>query len=161
MNSKRVASIDALRGFDMFFIMGLATLFIEIFKEIPGGFASAIVETMDHVGWNGIHHHDTIFPLFLFLAGVSFPFSWAKQQANNWSKKRTYTKIISRGFILAALGIVYNGLLTFRPEDFRICSVLGRIGMAWMFGALIWMNTKSKGRIIITVSTLIIYGLVS
>ncbi|MCF0234418.1 MAG: DUF5009 domain-containing protein, partial [Thermoguttaceae bacterium] len=60
---------------------------------------------MTHVEWNGLRHHDTIFPLFLFLAGVSFPFSLAKRRANGQSSLGLCWKIIYRGFLLVFIGI--------------------------------------------------------
>lgn len=75
----RIASLDALRGFDMLFIAGLAYLIRAICCLFPGGESCWLEEQMHHVAWDGLTHHDTIFPLFIFIAGVSFPFSYAKQ----------------------------------------------------------------------------------
>ena len=68
--SRRLLSLDALRGFDMFFIMGGASLFVALATLCPTPFFQAIAEQMHHVEWNGLTHHDTIFPLFLFIAGA-------------------------------------------------------------------------------------------
>ena len=78
--SRRLLSLDALRGFDMFFIMGGASLFVALATLFPNSFFQAIGGQMDHVEWDGLTHHDTIFPLFLFIAGISFPFSLEKQR---------------------------------------------------------------------------------
>ena len=79
-NQQRLMSLDALRGFDMFFIMGLSGLIVALCALWPNPVTEAISRSMSHVDWDGLRHHDTIFPLFLFLAGVSFPFSYAKQR---------------------------------------------------------------------------------
>lgn len=84
-HSRRLLSLDALRGFDMFFIMGGASLFVALATLWPTSFFQAIVGQMDHVEWNGLTHHDTIFPLFLFIAGISFPFSLEKQREQGMS----------------------------------------------------------------------------
>ena len=69
----RLASLDALRGFDMFFITGGATLITALCAAF--GFGDGwLARQMEHVPWAGLAHHDTIFPLFLFLAGVTWPF---------------------------------------------------------------------------------------
>ena len=61
----RLASIDALRGFDMFFITGGANIVIGLCAGL--GFGDCwIAQQMKHVSWAGLAHHDTIFPLFLF-----------------------------------------------------------------------------------------------
>ena len=85
MNSKRLLSIDALRGFDMFFIMGFASLVIAICNLFPGGTDCWMARQMSHTSWNGLTHHDTIFPLFLFISGMTFPFSLQKSREKGLS----------------------------------------------------------------------------
>ena len=91
--NQRLLSLDALRGFDMLFIMGLAGLIINIAPLMPDcAVAAWFAQQMRHVAWDGFAHHDTIFPLFLFIAGVSFPFSLHKQQdSGKDSKARGHT----------------------------------------------------------------------
>ena len=159
---QRLQSLDALRGFDMFFIMGGATLIAAIANFWPNEFTMWLAEQMDHVKWDGLAHHDTIFPLFLFIAGISFPFSLEKQRIQGKTEGQIYKKIVRRGLTLVLLGIIYNGFL--EHWDFvnaRYASVLARIGLAWMFGALIFMNTKWKTRAIIVAVILVGYWLLS
>ena len=152
--SKRLLSIDALRGFDMLFIMGFAPLVMEVCALFEGGSEWWISRTMEHVSWNGLSHHDTIFPLFLFIAGISFPFSYAKQLSNGGSRKSIYIKIIKRMLILIGLGVVYNGFFNLDFEKIRVASVLGRIGLAWGFAAILYINFKPMTRAIIAGATL-------
>jgi len=133
----------------MFFIMGLASLIAAICALFPEGSDCWLATQMHHVKWDGFRHHDTIFPLFLFLAGVSFPFSFAKQRAKGASMKQVYFKIIRRGVTLILLGWVYSGLFKLDWANLRLFSVLGRIGLAWMIAALIYINTKPTARAII------------
>ena len=139
----RLMSLDALRGFDMTFIMGIATVIGLICNLFPGGSDCWLSSQMGHAEWNGLRHHDTIFPLFLFIAGISFPFSLAKQREKGKSTNGIVCRILKRGVLLVLLGIVYNGLFDF---DFpvRCASVLGRIGLAWMFAALLYVSVKNK-----------------
>lgn len=157
--SRRLLSLDALRGFDMFFIMGGASLFVALATLFPNTFFQGIAHQMHHVEWNGLTHHDTIFPLFLFIAGISFPFSLQKQREQGKKDVEIYKKIIRRGLTLVLLGFIYNGLLNFDFEHQRYASVLGRIGLAWMFGALIFVNTRTITRIWITTAILVGYWL--
>ena len=157
--SKRLLSLDALRGFDMLFIMGFSSLVMDVCALFPGGSEWWISRTMEHVDWNGLAHHDTIFPLFLFIAGVSFPFSYAKQLASGMSTRSIYLKIFKRMLILIGLGIVYNGFFRLDFENLRIASVLGRIGLAWGFAAILYINFKPMTRAIIAGATLIGYWL--
>lgn len=141
--SQRLESLDALRGFDMMFIMGVASLIIAICELFPGGADCWLARQMGHTAWNGLTHHDTIFPLFIFLAGVSWPFSLAKQRAAGKGTGRIVLRIFKRALILIALGVVYNGFFKLDFPNLRIASVLGRIGLAWMGAALIYLFVKS------------------
>ena len=79
---KRLYSLDALRGFDMLFIMGLSGLVIAICKLFPGGADFWLAKQMTHVAWDGLRHHDTIFPLFLSLP--AFPSRFPTQNSRRW-----------------------------------------------------------------------------
>ena len=103
--SERLMSLDALRGFDMLFIMGFASLVVAVCGLWPSAVTDAAAASMSHVAWDGFAHHDTIFPLFLFIAGVSFPYSVAKQRAGGMSEGRIYAKIVRRGLTLVVLGV--------------------------------------------------------
>ena len=142
--SDRLVSLDALRGFDMFWIIGGDVLAHSLARVSHSGFIEWLDIQTEHVAWNGFHFYDMIFPLFLFIAGVSFPFSLQKRRANGQSNRRIYRHIITRGLVLVFLGIVYNGLFRFDFEHLRYASVLGRIGLGWMFGALIVMNANIR-----------------
>ena len=138
--NKRLASLDALRGFDMFFITGGAGLLAAL-ATLGGGDGGWLAAQMSHVAWEGFHHHDTIFPLFLFLAGVSWPFSLASQREKGKSDGRIHLKILCRTAVLFALGMTLGGVLKFNPH-FRIPSVLGFIGISWGLSALIFMHVE-------------------
>ena len=162
MNTKtdRLLSLDALRGFDMFWIIGTGGLWHGLAKLTDWPLFNWWSQQMRHCPWDGFHFYDFIFPLFLFIAGISFPFSLEKSQQKGISRKDLYMKIIKRGLILVLLGFIYNGLLKFDFETQRYASVLGRIGFAWMFAALIFINTKQKGQILWCAGLLIFYWLV-
>lgn len=156
---QRLQSLDALRGFDMFFIMGGAAFVVALETLFPISFFQTLSEQMEHVEWNGLRHHDTIFPLFLFIAGISFPFSLEKQRLDGKSESSILKKIISRGIKLVIFGLIYNGLLNWDFGMLRVASVLGRIGLGWMFAALIFMKTSTRTRIGITAGILVGYWL--
>lgn len=148
-----------LGGFDMLFIMGGASLFVALATLFPNPFFQAIAGQMEHVEWNGLAHHDTIFPLFLFIAGISFPFSLEKQRGKGMTEGAIYKKIVRRGITLVFLGLVYNGLLSFEFDHLRCASVLARIGLGWMFAALLFVRFGWKVRAGITVLILVGYWL--
>lgn len=157
--SQRLLSLDTLRGFDMLFIMGFAGLIAGLCKLCPGDFSTWMTAQMGHADWDGFFHHDTIFPLFLFIAGISFPFSLSKQREKGMSERSIYLKVIRRGLTLVVLGFVYSGLFKLDFATLRLPSVLGRIGLAWMFAALLFINFKVRTRILIAAVILVGYGL--
>ena len=138
--SERLLSIDALRGFDMFFIIGGAAL-ISALCAAFGCAEGWLAEQMKHVKWAGLAHHDTIFPLFLFLAGVSWPFSLASQEAKGVAPGKIRLRVLKRTAILFLLGLSFGGILKLRL-DFRLMSVLGFIGMGWGIAALAFMQLR-------------------
>jgi predicted acyltransferase len=156
---KRLYSLDALRGFDMFWIMGGEGIFIGLASLTGWPVFKWCAEQLDHVPWNGFVFYDMIFPLFLFIAGISFPFSFAKRRERGDSRQSIYKHIIFRGVILVLLGILYNNAVRFNFGEMRYGSVLGRIGLAWMFAAIIFMNTKLTTRLIWFSGLLIVYWL--
>jgi hypothetical protein len=98
---------------------------------------------MKHVEWTGLAQHDTIFPLFLFLAGVSWPFSLGSQLDRGRSVSRIQVKIAVRTAILFLLGFSFGGVLKFKP-DFRLMGVLQYIGLSWGFAATAWLHIRRK-----------------
>ena len=151
----RLQSLDAARGFDMFWIMGGEGLLVALGAAF--GFTNA-AEALGHVPWHGLHFMDLVFPTFLFLAGVSFPFSAAKSRARGLSSFAIARRCLVRGVMLALLGIFHD--LFYWPLDFssfRVWSVLGRIGLAWMLAAWIYLVVKNaKARLGIAAALLLL-----
>lgn len=159
-NTQRLLSLDALRGFDMLFIMGLAGLIVNLAALAPDcAVANWFALQMKHVTWDGFAHHDTIFPLFLFIAGVSFPFSLSKQRDAGLDNKDIVIKILKRAAILILLGVLYNSFFKMQFDTLRFPSVLGRIGIAWAGAALMTLYLKPKARAIICGLILVEYAL--
>lgn len=155
--AQRLQSLDTLRGFDMLFIMGGESFFLCLGALLPGTLFEEWGKQMRHVQWNGFAFYDLIFPLFLFIAGISFPFSMSKSMADGASKGRISMKIVRRGLTLILLGAVYNGLLSLDFEHVRYASVLGRIGSAWMLAALMYLWIPKKAFIATCITILLAY----
>ena len=136
--SERLLSLDALRGFDLFWIVGGHAIVVALFKLTEWGWLGAIDAQLKHVDWNGFQAYDLIFPLFLFMAGVSTPYSLTRRLTEG-ARGEVCRKIVQRGLILVLLGIIYNNGLQWKGlENMRFGSVLGRIGLAGMFAQLIF-----------------------
>lgn len=114
---------------------------------------------MEHPAWHGFTFYDFIFPLFLFIAGVSLPFSLNKGLSIGMNKFMLYRKSFRRMLILIALGILYKNapLSIFEPSQIRYVSVLGRIGFAVFITTILYLNFSKKSRILWGASILILY----
>ncbi|HWV68492.1 DUF5009 domain-containing protein [Chitinophaga sp.] len=156
----RLYSLDALRGFDMFWIMGGGSIFQAIAKATGSPFWEGVAVQLEHPAWNGFHFYDLIFPLFLFMAGVSTPYSVGREIEKGKSRSQLLLRVIKRGLILVLLGIIYNNGLQIQPvSQIRFGSVLGRIGLAYMFANIIYLYTKERAQMIWFAAILVTYWL--
>lgn len=175
--AQRLLSLDALRGFDMFWIVCGEGIFHGIASAVKNKYGlvqnnadwqiqvtaqlSAVEKIfvtvsnqLHHTVWNGFTFYDLIFPLFIFIAGVSMPYSFSSQLNKTGlsisaAKKRIYASLIKRTVLLLLLGMVVNGALQFKGyEQTRFASVLGRIALSCFFAALIYLNTSLRAQII-------------
>ena len=152
--SNRLMSLDALRGFDMFFITGGSALVAALCAAFGCG-DCWLAGQMKHVPWAGLAQHDTIFPLFLFLAGVSWPFSLASQEAKGRTAWQIHRKVILRAFALFAIEICLSGFLKFKP-DFRLMGVLSFIGLSWGVAAILFMHIRRFSKRVALVAALLV-----
>ena len=105
---ERLFSLDALRGFDMFWIMGAEEIFHSLYKATNSPFWFEFSNQFTHPDWNGFRLYDLIFPLFLFLAGVATPYSVGREFSKGTSKEVLILRVIKRVVILILLGLVVN-----------------------------------------------------
>lgn len=156
----RLYSLDALRGFDMFWIMGAEEIVHSLAKATGSSFWEVISNQLTHPDWHGFHFYDLIFPLFLFLAGVATPYSVGRELEKGTSKQQLLMRVVKRGLILVVLGIIVNNGLVIRPlSEIRFPSVLGRIGLAYMFANIIYLYTRQTIQIVWFCSLLVGYWL--
>lgn len=159
--SQRLYSLDALRGFDMFWIIGADEFFHQMGKATGTPFWQSLSTQFTHPSWNGFHVYDLIFPLFLFLAGVSTPYSIGRSLSEGKTRRQVMLKVMKRGLILVLLGLVYNNGLQLRPlADIRFSSVLGRIGIAYVLANIIYIYAREKLQFIWFAGLLIGYWLI-
>jgi len=145
----RLHSLDALRGFDMFWIIGGASLVHALSAYFDWPFLHTLDDQFHHVEWDGFTFYDMIFPLFLFIAGVAMPFSLTKRLAHGEDKRKLTRHVVQRGLILVVLGVIMNnGLFQTVFSEMRFPSVLGRIGMAYLFAGLIVLNSRLWGQVL-------------
>src|SRR5512133_2445589 len=106
----RLLSLDTLRGFDMLWIAGGDALMVSLAALTGWPFFQWAAGQMEHVAWEGFRFYDIIFPLFLFIAGVSMPFSILKRKQRGENMSSIYRHLVKRLLLLILLGLIYNGL---------------------------------------------------
>lgn len=161
---KRLLSIDALRGFDMFWIIGGEKFFAALFLITGWSFFHLATEQMEHSAWHGFTAYDLIFPLFIFLSGVSL--GLAAKPLSQYPPEKAKSILIhgvKRLFMLILLGIVYNhGWGVGIPADLesiRYASVLGRIGISWFVAAMLVWFVSERIQWLVAIGLLVGYWL--
>ena len=156
---KRLLSIDTLRGFDMLMIAGAGAFISLLYGKTGWGWVDAVALQFEHPRWDGFTFYDFIFPLFLFIAGLSLPFSLNKGLGLGFSKSDLYRKAFTRMLILIAFGILYkNAPVPFLEwSNIRFVSVLGRIGFAGFITTLLYLNFGFRKRIFWVAGLLLFY----
>ena len=160
----RLMSLDALRGFDMFWILGGEGLFAALLVLTGWSGWQWFDGQMHHSQWHGFTFYDVIFPLFIFLSGVALGLSPKRLDKLPFSQRTPiYRHAFKRLGLLILLGVLYNhgwGTGTpVDPEQVRYASVLARIGFAWFIGAMLVWHTSLRTQIISAFAILIGYGL--
>ena len=104
--SGRLVSLDALRGFDMFWILGADAL-VQALGEVNGSpVARFFARQLDHRAWAGLTFYDLIFPLFVFISGTSLVYSLTRQIAEH-GRGAAARRVLVRGTLLFVIGIFY------------------------------------------------------
>jgi predicted acyltransferase len=142
-HKQRLLSLDTLRGFDMFWIIGGGALIEVLAKCFPARWLQFLAGQMEHATWAGFHFEDLIFPLFMFISGVTIPLAVLSKLEKGSSKKEVILKSAKRMFVLIALGIIFNGILRDGFSNARYASVLGQIGISYFIATLIVIYSKS------------------
>jgi predicted acyltransferase len=164
-HSGRLMSLDALRGFDMFWIIGGGAIFRELLaKGANSGFLKGLLLQLEHVQWEGFHAWDLIMPLFLFIVGTAMPFSFGKRLARGESKRQLYLHVIKRVVLLFVLAwIAKRQLQTFDWANMRLfTSTLQAIAMGYLITSIVILNMRAGWQMItLTVLLLLFWALVA
>ena len=131
----RVLSIDFFRGFTMFMLVtGIAGLFRELVAQGKGGIIlTAIDQQLEHAPWSGLNAWDLIQPFFMFIVGVSMPFSLAKRLAKGDSWKKAFTHALTRSFWLLVLGFMLGA----GEKSYDLTNVLAQLSVTYLISFLL------------------------
>jgi predicted acyltransferase len=150
--AQRVASVDALRGFSMFAILGTDVLAkaLEQMLANAGWFLAALGAVIGtqftHAEWHGANFYDLVFPLFIFVTGVAIVFSLPKlvEQEGKWA---AHKRVLRRSVVLFALGVICYGGVSNGWSEIRLGGVLQRIALCYLFASLLFLNLSLRGMV--------------
>jgi predicted acyltransferase len=151
--SPRVLSVDALRGFDMFWIIGGERFAKALEKTGEGPLTSMVAAQLQHVEWDGFRFYDGIFPLFLFLIGVSIVLSMDRLIAAA-GRRGAMVRILRRSGLLFAIGVFYYGGLSQAWPDVQLSGVLPRIALCYLAAATLYLFLPRNGIVMAAVACL-------
>lgn len=145
--TERLVSLDVFRGIT---IAGM------VLVNNPGTWAH-IYWPLQHAQWHGWTPTDLVFPLFLFIVGVAITLAFGSRVESGRSTRDLYLKVIKRTLIIFAIGLFLNAFPYFGLSELRIPGVLQRIAVCYFFASIIFLNTKIRTQVGITIALLLIY----
>ena len=154
-------SVDALRGFDMFWIVGGRELLGGLVMVFMNPLPDALARQFGHAEWVGFTAWDLIMPLFLFIVGTSIPLSFAKRLERGQSKTDIYRHVVKRTVILFVLGMVAQGhLLDFDLSRLHIyCNTLQAIACGYLIASIVVLNMNIVWQGMTTAGLLVLFWL--
>ncbi|MGC2591564.1 MAG: hypothetical protein WA425_06545, partial [Xanthobacteraceae bacterium] len=162
LNSPRIASVDALRGLNMFWIMGFDGAMVALAQmsegkgplvHTAGGFLGT---QFQHAAWEGFRFYDLIFPLFVFLTGVSIVLSLPRLVERE-GRAKAHLRVLRRSLLLYLLGVIAYGGISQHWTDIRLLGVLQRIALCYFFTSLMFLNFNLRGLVAALIVLLIGY----
>ena len=156
-SSKRLESLDALRGFDLFFLVALGPLMHSLARTANVEWLNESMWVFSHVSWEGFSPWDLIMPLFLFMSGISMPFSLSRYKSI--SDKRPLLRRLAKRILLWIFGMMCQGnLLALDPNTIYLYSnTLQAIATGYLITALLFLFTSRRTQIITAVVLLLVY----
>lgn len=153
---RRLMSIDALRGFDMFWIAGGEGIIHALRRITNVGLVRVLDIQLAHRDWEGATFYDLIFPLFVFIVGVSLVFSLGRFVEKK-GKAAACKRIFVRSIFLFVIGVIFSTGPVTTFEDIRLLGVLQRIAICYLVAGLLFCTLKPRGLAIVGVGLLVGY----
>ena len=154
--NQRLTSLDALRGFDMFWILGADALVYALHGMNKNPVTDFFYTQLSHCEWAGFHFYDLIFPMFVFIMGVSTVFSLTKIIERE-GRAAAVKRVLKRGVLLFIIALIYSGGFTNPWPDMRLMGVLNRIALCYTFGGLLFIFCNTRVMIAAAVALLLGY----
>jgi len=146
-SGRRLVSLDVLRG---------VTVALMILVNTAGDGKASFAQ-LRHSVWNGCTLTDLVFPMFLFLMGVSLTISFATRLARKASRVQLAAQALRRSATIILLGLALNALPFFHLATLRYCGVLQRIGICYLIAAMLLLVLHKRGLIYFVLTVLLGY----
>ena len=156
---QRLASLDILRGFDLFLLVFLQPVLVSLGACVDSSVMNAVLYQFDHEVWEGFRFWDLVMPLFLFMTGASMPFSLSKYVGMSGSYWPVYRRILRRVFLLFIFGMIVQGNLLGLDSShiYLYSNTLQSIAVGYLIAAVIQLHFSFRWQIGITLLLLFIY----
>ncbi|MCX5757837.1 MAG: DUF5009 domain-containing protein [Candidatus Hydrogenedentes bacterium] len=153
----RVMSVDALRGFDMFWIMGGGEVVKQFIRLFANPMPEALQNQFEHVDWIGFSAWDLIMPLFLFIVGVAMPLALGRRIKEGESVGHIYRHTAKRVILLFILGMIAQGnLLSFNPAKLHLYSnTLQAIAAGYLVATIAMLHLRVAWQIVLCAALLV------
>ncbi len=164
--NRRLESLDALRGFDLLFLVAISDIMEELAEVIDTPWMAAVMECFTHKKWEGFSPWDLVMPLFMFMAGVAIPYSLGKYREEKYKIQNSkfkisnhYWRLGKRVLLLWIFGMMVQGnLMALDPDRiYLFTNTLQAIAVGYFFSALIYLHTSWKTQIGIAIALLLTF----
>ena len=157
-NTKRLASLDILRGADIFFLTVICLIVDSIHHVWP--LPEALMAQFNHPAWVGFSVLDMVMPLFIFMSGAALPLALPKRlEADGSAGWRYWRHVLGRVGLLWILGMVAQGEL-FSFDIHRISffnNTLQTIACGYLITAAVMRLTSNTLRVAIAFGLTVAY----
>ena len=155
---KRLESLDVLRGFDLFLLVGLEAVMHALNGAIDAPWFDRLMWCFTHVDWEGFSSWDLVMPLFMFMSGITIPFAFSRYRREQ-SRGEAYRRIIKRVVLLWIFGMVCQGnLLGLNPDRIYLYSnTLQAIAVGYLISSVLYLNTSVRTQIIVAITLLLAF----
>ena len=158
--NKRLLSLDVLRGFDIFLLVALQPVLLAALKQLDcEALNDTLLYQLDHAEWEGMRVWDLVMPLFLFMSGVTMPYSLPKYKTQNGNLK-VWMRVLKRFVLLYVLGMVVQGnLLALEPDRLYLYSnTLQSIAVGYLLTVPMVLYLKPKQQIVAIAVLMVVYS---
>jgi predicted acyltransferase len=151
----RLVSLDAFRGFIMFWIVGGGAIALGLQALGHNWFTDTMIYQLNHSAWEGLRFYDCIWPSFMLMVGVSIPFSYAKRSLTQTHQQMLF-HAVKRFVVLMLLGGMRESVSLGSPRLIELSSALQPIAVASL-AAFLLVRKSWKFRAVVGASILVGY----